>query len=62
MDLSQTTVVKILDALTGRWPRGNVGAWVSTICNHVYDDHYRKVDRHRQAMDRLEKAARRMRD
>jgi hypothetical protein len=45
-DLSHNAVLKILAALNGSRPRGNVGAWVATIREHVLLDHWRWVDRH----------------
>jgi sigma-70-like protein len=61
LDLSQTMVANILDALNGRRPDGNAGAWVARICHNVYADHVRKRDRGRQVLSNIEKAARSMR-
>jgi hypothetical protein len=61
LDLSQTTVVKILDALNGKQPTGNAGAWIAAIRHNVYADHVRKRERGRQVLSNIEKAARSMR-
>jgi hypothetical protein len=55
-NLSHDTVLKILSALTGAWPHGNVGAWLSAIREHVHLDHRRRCDRHARGMARLERA------
>jgi hypothetical protein len=60
-ELSHDVVLKILSAMTGSWPRGNVGAWLSVIREHVYADHHRKSGREHIGMERLEKAAEQMR-
>jgi hypothetical protein len=55
-ELSQSVVVKVLAALTGSWPRGNVGAWLQAIQQNVFQDHIRKCSRRRRGMERLERA------
>jgi DNA-directed RNA polymerase specialized sigma24 family protein len=44
-DLSQDVVMKILEALFGRWPRGNVRAWIDAIRKNVGIDDIRKQNR-----------------
>ena len=61
-ELSQGVVLKILGALTGAWPRGNVGAWVATIRDNHYRDHLRRRGRRGRAMKRLEQAFHALRD
>jgi hypothetical protein len=61
-ELSQGVVLKILGALTGAWPRGNVGAWVATIRDNHYRDHLRGHGRRARAMQRLEQAFHALRD
>jgi hypothetical protein len=60
-DLSQTMVTKILEALMGNWPAGNVGAWVAAIRENLYADHVRKRERGRQVFERIENTWRAMR-
>jgi hypothetical protein len=55
-NLSQAAVLKILKALFGSWPRGNVGAWVAKIRDNVFRDDQRKRRRHARVMERLEQA------
>ena len=45
-DLSQTAAAKIVEALFGKWPKGNVGAWVWKIWQNVANDHVEKSNRH----------------
>ena len=61
-ELSQGVVLKILGALTGAWPRANVGAWMATIRDNHYRDHLRRRGRRVRAMERLEQAFHAMRD
>lgn len=44
-DLSQTAVLKVVAALFGSWPRGNVGAWVATVRDNVGRDAARRRSR-----------------
>ena len=46
-DLGHEVVAKVLKAIRGGWPHGNVGAWLATIRNHVFVDHLRIKKRER---------------
>ena len=61
LDLSQTMVANILDALKGKQPTGNAGAWIAAIRHNVYADHARKRERGRQVLNNIGKTARAMR-
>jgi hypothetical protein len=60
-ELSQSFVLKTLTALTGNWPRKNVGALLSEMRENLYVDHLRKKDRRARGLERLKKALQRIR-
>jgi DNA-directed RNA polymerase specialized sigma24 family protein len=40
-DLAASLISKVLMAIGEKWPRGNVGSWISTIRNHLLYDYWR---------------------
>jgi DNA-directed RNA polymerase specialized sigma24 family protein len=50
-ELASVVTEKIFEALFGRWPRGNVGAWSATISEHVGVDYLEKTCREREVFD-----------
>jgi hypothetical protein len=52
MELSQALVEKLLKSFVGRWPRGNVGAWITAIRSNVYADHVKQRAREKQKLEK----------
>jgi hypothetical protein len=50
--LSQDVACRVLRALFGSWPRGNVGAWASAILNGLFVDHVRHAAMVRRRLGR----------
>jgi hypothetical protein len=55
-DLSHNVVANALGALRRSAPRGNAGAWLAAIREHVYADHVRKREQKKRAEKRIENA------
>lgn len=51
-EFAQDVAVEILDTCFGRWPHGNVGAWVGTICARARIDRFRSRARDEKVMVR----------
>ena len=51
-ELASLVLQKVFEALCGRWPHGNVGAWSVTITKRVGSDYQKKVIREREVLGR----------
>ena len=62
-DMSQKFSLKVLSALWGPWPRKNknAGAWLAEIAANAHVDEIRKESREKIAVERLKRAAERIR-